>query len=116
MKKQNNWTGMPEDSMGFLISNRDGFVYNVPFRVIGVQITNINNDIIGAWKMELKDENGNPRIYPAVKNYGQWKIRRDEISERYIEMIDSMRKGLNVKEVVRFITKSIFGGPEVVMR
>lgn len=115
-KRGENWTGLPEDSMGFLISDRDGFKYNVPFRVIGIQAVDINNKIIGAWRMEIEDENGNPQIYKAVKNYGQWKIRRDEISDVYVTLVDELNKSLKTKEIVRFIVKSVFGGPEVIMR
>lgn len=115
-KRQKNWTGVPEDSMGFLISDRDEFKYDVPFRIKGVQVTDIDNNIVGAWRIEIKDDEGKPVIYKSVKNYGQWIIRKREISDKYIDFFDLMEKDFQIKEVVRFIVQPVSENTEIIMR
>lgn len=114
-KEQKNWTGVPEDSMGFLISDRESFKYGIPFRITGVQVTDIDNNIIGAWRLEIVDDGGKPIVYKSVKNYGQWVIRKREISDKYINYFDHLKKDLHIKEVVRFIVQPV-SGKEVIMR
>lgn len=115
-RNSENKTGIPEDSMGFLRTEGE-MRYKEPFRVVGVQIISINNKIIGAWRIELPDEKGNPVIYPGVKSFGHWtKIVRDKISDDYVRMFKELRKGMLVKDVVRFIIRYPLGGPEIVVR
>lgn len=117
MKKyKDNMTGIPEDSMGFLRTEGE-MRYKEPFRVVGVQIVDIDNEIIGAWRIELFDDNGNPVIYPGVKSFGYWtKVVRDKISDDYVKMLREMIKTKNIKDVVRFIIRYPLGGPEIVVR
>ena len=111
-----NITGIPEDSMGFLRTGGE-MRYKEPFRVVGVQIVDIDNKIIGAWRIELLDDKGDHVIYPGVKSFGHWtKIVRDKISDDYVKMFKELRKNWLVKDVVRFIIKYPLGGPEIVVR
>jgi hypothetical protein len=115
-RNKENLTGIPEDSMGFLKTEGE-LRYKEPFRVVGVQIVDINNEIIGAWRIELCDENGNHRIYPGIKSFGYWtKVAKNKISDDYVRLFKELRKNWLVKDVVRFIIKYPLGGPEIVIR
>jgi len=107
---------LPTDSMGFLKTNGQDFRYNEPFRVIGVQIMDIDNNIVGVYGVELLDKKDQPRIYKKCLNRGQWIIRKEEISDLYCDFFRKMRLRSIPKDVVRFIIKPILGGPEIVMR
>lgn len=111
-----NRTGISEDSMGFL--KTDGELrYKEPFRVVGVQIVDIDNKIIGAWRIELIDEKGNNVIYPGIKSFTHWaKIVKNKISDDYVKLFKEIKKDMLVKDVVRFIIKYPLGGPEIVVR
>lgn len=113
---KDNRTGIPEDSMGFLRTNGE-MRYKEPFRVVGVQIVDIDNEIIGAWRIELPDNKGGHVIYPGIESFRHWtKIVRDKISDDYVKMFREMRKDWLVKDVVRFIIRYPLGGPEIVVR
>jgi virulence-associated protein VagC len=114
--KVENFTGIPEDSMGFLKTEGE-LRYNEPFRVVGVQIIDIDDRIIGAWRIELLDEKGNYILYPVVKSFGHWaKLVKEKISDDYVKCLKSLKKDMLVKDVVRFIIQYPLGGPEIVVR
>ena len=102
--------------MGFLQTNLQEVRYNEPFRVVGVQMVDIDNQILGAWRLELPDEKGRPKIYKGVKNFYQWTRAKQEISDLYVDYVKGNNFRKPPKDVVRFIIKFLFGGSEIVTR
>ena len=107
---------LPTDSLGFLKTNGQDFRYNEPFRVVGVQVIDIYNKIIGLFEIEFLDKEDQPQIYKKCLNKGQWIIRREEISNLYCNFLKELKIKSIPKDVVRFVIKPILGGPEIVMR
>ena len=116
MKTKNDKLEIPTDSMGFLKTNVQDFRYNEPFRVVGVQVIDIYNNISGLFEVEFLDNKDNPKIYKKCLNKGQWIIRREEISDLYCNFFKNIGVRFIPKDVVRFVIKPVLGGPEIVMR
>ena len=117
MKKlSTNHTGLPEDEKGFLLTNGERFIYNSPFRILGAQMIDIDNKIIGAWRIGITDENGDLVIFKGIKTFGQWKKKRQEISNYYVKLFQNLKVKVYPKDAVRIIVKHLFDLSEFVVR